>query len=530
MNGYFRLIHEKDKTCIKLIPPTDGGKPLAVNDVTDYLALKDIIYDKNTLYKAIETLEDEEVTVLLEMRATLKERECYKFTISQDYMSAHVRFYAPSVGGEEMTAQELLKDLESKGIRHGIKQDAIIGYFKNREYCEDILVAEGTAPVQGKDAYIEYNFNTDRKAKPTLNDDGSVDFFHLNVVQHCHKGDVLAKLIPAVPGKYGMNLVGARLKPADVRNTTLKYGNNIDISEDKTVLTSAVNGHVELVDGTVFVSDVLVVENVDASTGNIECEGSVQVNGNVGTNFQVKAKGNIVVKGVVEGALLEAGDNVIIARGMNGMGRGAIKAGGNIISKFLENAAAEAKGYVAADSILHSLVEAGTEINVDGKRGFIIGGKVSAVNSVNVKTLGSSMGADTIIEVGTDPKLNARVQELQKLIEAENDALKQIYSILADAKTKIAKGIKLTPEQAQHIQKLANDSSIKTENINKYTQELENLSSQTKSRDGACVVVKESAYPGTTICIGDVSMRLQKEAQYCRFIKAQGDVKITGII
>lgn len=530
MNGYFRLIHEKDKTSIKLIPPTDGGKPVSASDVTEYLALKDIIYDKTALYKAIETMEDEEQIVLLEMRETHKERECYKFTVSKDYMKAYVRFYAPSEGGEEMSPQELIKDLESKGIRHGIKQDAISGYFANREYCEDILVAEGTEPVPGKDAYIEYSFNTDKKAKPTLNEDGSVDFFHLNVIQQCKKGDLLARLIPAVPGKYGMNLVGARLKPAEARNTKFKYGKNIEISEDNLTLTSAVDGHVELIDGTVFVSDVLIVENVDNSTGNIECEGSVQVNGNVFTNFQVKAKGNIVVKGVVEGAVLDAGDNIIIARGMNGMGRGVIRAGGNIVSKFLENAAAEAAGYVAADSILHSLVTAGTEVNVDGKRGFIIGGKVSAATSINVKTLGSSMGADTLVEVGTDPKLNDRVQELQDLIEKENNALRQIYNTLADAKAKMAKGIKLTPEQVALIQKLANDSQVKTEAVNKYTQELDSLSGKAKIRDGACVVVRESAYPGTIICIGDVSMKLQKEAQYCKFIKSQGDVKITGII
>lgn len=529
MNGYFRLIHEDNKTSLRLIPPSDGGKPVAVNDVTDYLALKDIIYDKNTLYKAIETMDTEEKTVLLENRATLKERECYKFTISKDYMRAYARFYAPSVGGEEMTATELIKDLQTRGIRHGIKQDNISAFFADREYCEDILIAEGTEPEQGKDAYIEYYFNTDRKAKPTLKEDGSVDFFQLNVVQHCNKGDVLAKLIPEVPGKYGMNLVGGRLKPADVRKATLKYGNNIEISEDNSTLTSAVNGHVELIDGNVFVSNVLIVENVDNSTGNIDYEGSVQVNGNVCTNFQVKAKGDIEVKGVVEGAVLEAGDNIIIARGMNGMGRGTLKAGGNIISKFLENVKAESKGYVASDSIIHSSVIAGTEVNVDGKRGFIIGGKVTAVDTINVKTLGSSMGADTTVEVGTDPGLAIKIQELQKQVEEENNSLQQINQILAATKQKISKGAKLTAEQLQYVKTLTDGSQVKAAMLNQYREELDKLQNQTKGKEGASVIVRGSAYPGTIISIGGVSMTVQKEAHYCRFVKSRGDVKLTGI-
>lgn len=529
MNGYFRLIHENDKTCIKLIPPTGDGKPIAASDIIEYLSLKNIACDKTALYKAIEAMETEEKTLLLERRKTLKERECYKFSVSKDYMRAYAKFYAPSIGGEEMTAQELINDLTSRGVRYGIKQDEIKAFFENRNYCEDILVAEGTEPVQGKDAEIEYFFNTDKKAKPTLKEDGSVDFFQLNVVQHCAKGDVLAKLIPAVPGKYGMNLIGERIKPADVKNTVLKYGNNIEISEDKTVLTSMVNGHVELVEEDVFVSDVLIVENVDNSTGNIDYEGSVQINGNVCTNFQVKAKGNIEVKGVVEGAILEAGDNIIIARGMNGMGKGMLKAGGNIISKFLENVKAEAKGYVASESILHSKVAAGTEVNVDGKRGFIIGGKVSAVNTINVKTLGSSMGADTTIEVGTDPDLKFKVQELQEQIKEETESLQQIQQILVATKQKIAKGVKFTPEQMQYVQTLAEGSQHKNALINQYTQELDALQGQMKGKEGACVIVRGSAYPGTIICIGDVSMTVQKESQYCRFVKLRGDVKLTGI-
>lgn len=530
MNGYFRLIHEEGKTSIKLLPPTDGGDPAAVTDVTDYLASKDIIYDKNTLYKAIEASAEKPLIVLLEKRTTMTERECYKFTMTPDNMQAYVRFYAPSVGGEEMTAEELIKDLEVRGIRHGILTDAVNACFAGkRDYCKDILVAQGTEPVHGKDAYIEYYFNTDKKAKPAVKEDGSVDFFQLNVVQHCDKGDVLAKLIPEDPGEYGTNLLGARIKPRDVKKAALKYGNNIEISEDNTTLTSMVNGHVELVEGSVFVSDVLIVENVDNATGNIDYEGSVQVNGNVCTNFQVKAKGDIEVKGVVEGAVLEAGENIIIARGMNGMGRGSLKAKGNIVAKFLQNAKAQADGYIMSESILHSTVMAGTEVNVDGRKGFITGGRVSAVNCINVKTLGSSMGADTLVEVGSDPNLAVRLQELMQKVEEENNSIQSIQQILLSTKQKMAKGVKLTPEQLKYVQTLAASNQQKAGLVAEYIEEIERLQAQMKGKEGACVIVRGTVYPGTKICIGDVSMTVQKESQYCRFVKSRGDVKLTGI-
>lgn len=531
MNGYFRLMHEEGKTGIQLIPPTEGGDAISVNDVTEYLALKNIVYDKNLLYKAIAVSAEKKMAVLLEKRTTLPERECYKFTITPDNMFAYVRFYAPSVGGEQMTADELIKDLEIRGIRHGILVDAIRECFaKRRDYCKDILVAQGTEPVHGTDARIEYYFNTDKKAKPTLKEDGSVDFFQLNVVQHCNKGDVLAKLIPEDPGKAGINLLGQKMKPRDVKKAVLKYGNNIEISEDNTTLVSMVNGHVELIEDSVFVSDVLIVENVDNSTGNIDYEGSVQVNGNVSTNFQVKAKGNIEVRGVVEGAVLEAGENIIIARGVNGMGKGSLKAGGNIISKFLQSVFAKADGYIASESVLHSKLMAGTEINIDGRKGFITGGSVSAVNCVNVKTLGSEMGADTVVEVGIDPNLTVRLREVQNRIEEGHKEIQSIQQVLISTKKKVAQGAKLSPEQLQYLQTLVEANQIKSEQISELVEEMERIQGQIKGKGGACVVVRDTVYPGTKICIGDVSMTVQRKTQYCKFVKSGGDVKMAPMI
>lgn len=526
MNGYFRLVNQERKSLLRLFPPTGAGKPVDVNDVIEYLTMKDYTCDLPTLKRAVDAAQKEEQEIVVGNETRFPERECYNLTISPDRMQAYVKFYAASVGAEDMTEEEMLRDLRHRGIKCGVLTDAVHDFFIRREYCKEILVAEGKAPVQGKHAYIEYKFNTDKKAKPTLNEDGSVDFFHLNILNHCNKGDVLAVLHPEEPGEAGENIFGDRIQPAEVRKETLKYGHNIDLSEDRLVLTSQVDGHVELVEGTVFVSDELVVENVDNSTGNIDYDGNVQINGNVATNFQVKAKGDVMVKGVVEGAQIEAGGNIIIARGMNGMGRGVLKADGNIVSKFLENVTAQAQGYVASESILHSKVTAGSEVNVDGRRGFITGGRVSATNSINVKTLGSEMGADTIVEVGADPKLKDRVIQLQKQIGEDTKTLQSVQPILVSIKQKLAQGAKLSPEQVQYVQSMAAVNQQKTEAIAAANKELTDLQKQMADTSEAVIRVKGEVYPGTRICIGDVSMMVQKTTHYCRFVKERGDVKM----
>lgn len=421
-NGYFRLVKDATGFGLQIKAPTDGGESVRVGEITEYLSQRSLPCDLATLKAAVSQGQD--TVVHLDSGECPVENMTYNLSIEEDGMQAVVRLYAPSETGNKVSVQEFVNDLNFRQIRYGIKEERIREAFEKEEYCTDIVVAKGKPARHGTDAEIEYYFNTDLKARPTVKEDGSVDFFNLNTINHCKEGDVLAKLIPADPGEYGMNIQGTKIKPRDVKTASLKYGNNIEISEDKSILTSKVNGHVTLVEGKVFVSNVLDLENVDISTGNVEFEGSVNVHGNVQSNFSVKAKGNIVVNGIVEGAYLEAGGDIIIARGMAGMSKGELKAEGNIIAKFLENAKATAGGYVATESVLHSTVLAGTEITVDGKRGFIAGGRVCATNLIEVKTLGSHLGTSTIVEVGADPMVKAKFQQAQKDMAELNRVVK----------------------------------------------------------------------------------------------------------
>lgn len=529
MNSYFQLICELNCTKMKIYSPTNGGELLTVNEVTGYLKDHNVDFDLQDVNNAIVASAKGDVEFVLNNRSTFRERECYEEILSADKMKLTLRFYAPAEGGERMTVQEILRDMIHKGIRYGIKEDAVKAFVENPQYCTDIVVAEGKAARQGEDARVEYFFNTKPNAKPTVNEDGSVDFFHLNIFNLCGKGQTLAKLHPMDLGEEGKNVKGEVVKPRVVKSGKLHYGRNIELSEDGTEIYSAVDGHVSLVDGTVFVSDVLEVENVDPSTGNIEYEGSILIKGNVTTGYEVRVKGNIDVKGVVEGATLEAGGDIIIARGMNGMGRGTLKAGGNIIVKFMEGVDAHAEGYVQADSILHSNVSAGTRIEVGGKRGFIAGGKVSATQGIEVKTLGSDIGADTIIEVGADPSMKRRIYELEKALAEIDKNLASITPVLQATAINLQQGVKLAPDQLKNIQSLMQLEKQRKFEKEEYSKELEELQKKVGEDVPAEIVVRGTAYPGTKICISDVAMTVKSPMTYCRFVKERGDVKIAAI-
>lgn len=531
-NGYFQVGCTPTGTILKIVKPQDGGLMVEGREIIEYLTRNNVLYSAPAVNQGLNealTSAKPEHLVLLNKDHGDEIRESYVLRASADKMTLTARFYPPSIKGGRLNSNEVIQDLQHKNVKFGIKEDVIKEFFENPQYCTDIVIAEGKEVVQGEHARIEYYFDTDLSTKPALAEDGSVDFFNLKTFTQCQKGDILARLFPAVPGTPGMTVFGEPVKPLEVKRTTLKYGRNISIDPDGLVLTSEINGNVTLVDGKVFVSDVMEVDNVNPATGNIDCEGSVVVLGNVCENFSVKSKGTVEVKGVVEGAYIEAGENIIIARGMKGMGKGKLKAEGNIIAKFIENSDVEAAGYISTDSILHSTVRSGTEITVSGKRGFITGGKVTATNLISVKTLGSDMGADTIVEVGVDPNIKTRIAQLQKTIADNKKSIEQNEPTIASFMAKMKGGATLSMDQKMYMQSILTDQKAKKEEYEAAIEELESYQKVMDASNAARVEVTGDVYSGTKICISDVSMVVKNPMTYCQFKKIDGDVKMVSL-
>ncbi len=528
MNAFFQIINGDDSTSIRLVPATGDGNDLDISEIIQYLNFHNILFPLNDLNRAIAQLHEETV-FKLNNDVTYPIREEFFTDIKEDRMKAIGRFYPPSSKGSLMSRDEIINDLKHRGIVYGVCEDNIAKQIANKEYLTDVVLAVGTQPIQGKDAFIEYFFNTDLKARPTLLNDGSVDFFHLNIINHCDKGDLLARLHKEEAGKSGFDIMGTKIKPRDVRRMILKFGRNIELSEDKTEIFSTENGHVTLVDDRVFVSNLMEIENVDPSTGNIEYEGNVQINGNVCSNFKVHAKGNVEIRGVVEGAEIIAGGNITIARGMNGMGKGVLKADGNIVAQFIENSSVEASGYVEAGSILHSTVLAGTEIHVNGRKGFISGGRVCATTLIDVKILGSDMGTDTVVEIGISPKLKRRYKELIELTDADVKVVDRAIPILEAARAKYEAGKPLSEEQINNIRELAAVVKEKRVELAQFKTEMNDLKELLDVERQSQIMVYDTVYPGTKIVISDVSKIIKESMKYCKFIKSQGDVKMVGM-
>ncbi len=525
-NGYFQLQMTDNGTFVRLFPPTDGGEPIRMDELRQYLGMKNYSPDPVQLSKVLNEL-NAPTDFKLDSNKAFAEMEMFVLQISDSKMEAVGRFYPPSNAGASLRKEDIINDLKHKGIKAGIDEAEIDRFLKEKHYCSDYSLAKGKTAVQGTDAYIEYFFNTNPNTKPALNEDGTVDFYNLNVISKCEVGQKLATLHPEVPGEAGYNVLGERVAPRDVIKMRLRYGRNITLSEDGNTITSNVNGHVSLTEDLVTVTDVYEVTDVDTSTGNIEYNGNVQVLGNVKAGFVVQATGNIEVRGVVEGALLQAEGDIIIMRGMNGMGRGKLIAGGNIVSKFIENSDVRADGYVHSEAIMHSTITAKGDVEVSGKKGFITGGYVHSMGTVSARVIGSTMGAKTEIEVGVDPTIKERVNHLMQSTADLKKQLQQVEPVLITFTQKLKKGDTLTMEQQMYFNQLKTAYQKLKPQLTEEEKELEMLSStmDTMTSD-AIVKVQEFAYSGTAIKISDISLNLSSNAQHCRFVKEGADIRI----
>ncbi|WP_051685295.1 FapA family protein [Clostridium sp. KNHs205] len=530
-NGYFQLVIKADGTYIRLIPGRSDGKALEFNDVVNYFSKIQLYdYDVNALARAINTSKDKMIEIKLTPAIFSQVNELLDVSISPDRMYVEGYFYPPVVGGKMLTKNDILDILKRAGVKYGVIEDIIDAYLINPIYNEMITLARGLKPIEGKDAEIIYYFNTDKTLKPKEKEDGTVDFHQLDMISSINKGDLLAVLEPEVYGKPGIDVTGNAIPPRKVTKKVLKHSRDIHLSEDGLKMYSDVSGHVELVNGKVFVSNTYeVLADVDSSTGDIDYEGNVTVKGNVRAGYSIKAKGDIIVDGVVEGARLYATGQIVLKRGMQGMNKGIMEAEGNIISKFFENAVVKSGGYVSTEAILHSKISARGDIIVGGKKGFITGGEITSGTSITVKTAGSTMGTFTQLEVGIDPKKVEQYREVQKRIAAIDADLDKLLPIIETYKRKISQGEKLSPEKLEYI-RLATNNCIQLRTEYKECQnKFDMLRVEIGNSDGGWIKVENVAYPGVKIVISNVNYHVKTETHYSKFIRDRADIKVVGL-
>ena len=208
------------------------------------------------------------------------------------------------------------------------------------------------------------------------------------------------------------------------------------------------------------------------------------------------------------------------------MNKAVIKAGGNIVSKFIESVSlVEAGGNIEADSILHSKVVAKGTINANGRNGLIIGGDVKSTSLIKAKTIGNEMGTATVVGVGVNPAMKKRMDELKKSLSVKGDNKIQLTQLMTALRKKQDIEGTLDKDKQELLSKTMRNLLVLDQELNKEKKEYEQIKSNISEENNACIKVYNVAYVGTKLMFGDVCMFLKEKYSYCQFRKERGDVK-----
>jgi uncharacterized protein (DUF342 family) len=253
---------------------------------------------------------------------------------------------------------------------------------------------------------------------------GLIDYHELGDIPTVKAGQPLMRRHPPTPGIDG----------CDVRGVPLHAGPGVDevfdtpfvgavlASNDPNLLLAQEAGQPVHTRCGVTVEKVLRLRDVNMATGNIHFVGTVEVTGDVHPGMKVEASGDIVVKGLVEGAHLDAGGSVQILGGV--IAHGAVRAGQSLSVRFVENSALQAGTAIVVENMaLHSDLQAINQVLVGttaGARGRLVGGSTRATMLVRAPNLGATAGGLTQVHVGVNPAFMARYRELDHDIEHEH--------------------------------------------------------------------------------------------------------------
>lgn len=436
--------------------------------------------------------------------------------ISKDKMEAFARLLGP-VDYSISILEAFVERLKDAGVVYGIDEAAIEREVRSGEAGRSFVVARGVKPVRGDPARVELNFRPEADLKPLILEDGRVDYYNLKLVENVSKGQILARKIPATPGVPGMNVLGEVIPPLPGPDVQLRAGENVRLSDDGLTLEALIDGHPVLV-GSAKVSVLPTYHvrgNVDLSTGNIEFSGNVIVSGDVTTGLEVRAGGDVEIHGTVDSALVEAGGNVVVRRGIRGGNKSQVRAGKNVWALFVENAKVEAgKSVEVGEAIMHSKVFASEKVVVRGRRGLIVGGLTKAGKEVCAKVIGSPLGTLTEVEVGVDPRLARELSQLQNLIFTKEKEFDQAQKTIEYIRKKYT-GADLRGE----MQRTFSDTLRRRGRIFQELKELREQKDRAEREIGdvnnAVVRVSESIYPGLKVSIGCSVRLFQEEIKRC---------------
>lgn len=472
--------------------------------------------------KPDEAAEYEELCIPEETVPAPVERKAIQVMTDEDEMRTVILLPNPGEGNA-YTMTTVLSELRRQGIKRGISESRIKEILELGQYDEEIEVASGQECEDGKDGHYDFLFCTEVSNAPCILEDGSVDYQNSKHFEMVEKNQKLAVYRTATAGTYGYTVTGKLIAPKRGKELPRLRGGSIELLDDDCTYISLIEGRIVLSEYRISIYPTYTYNgDVTSSVGNIKFNGDIHVTGYVGAGVTLEATGDITINGNVEAAVIKAGGDVLIRSGVNGAGRGMIRAGNNISGKYFEKIYMYADNNIESNYILNCNSAAMGKIIVSGRKGAIVGGNSYAIYGIEAYSVGNEAGAKTHFDIGENTYFSNKAAELKKRkkeIQREVEVLKREmykYQVLSEKgelnNFSVYQNLKMAlSEKQQEMQEAAEKELDFQEN---------------RKKKNASLSVLGNAYPGCTVKIDKAKLYLGTQVTRVIFSKKENKVAI----
>ena len=427
------------------------------------------------------------------------------------------RLYA----NREDVHQAITKLLADKGIVFGIQYHNIRATADNPMFFTDIVVAEGETPKVGSDGEEKFYFRTAITTSFKEDGQGLVDYHELNLIENVEKGAVLYTWTEPQVGENGHDVYGKELPGILGQSIRKNSGVGTVVDEEKHQILADMDGQVLYKDGKVIVQNVYeVAGDVDLSVGNIYFKGTVHIRGDVREGFRIMAEGDVLVDGSVEGSQINAHGKIIIKNGINGMGRGLLKANGDIVCRYIENCTIETKASVTADVIINSKITCSGNLNLSGRRANLISGECIVGGLVTAHNFGTENRGDVVLNFAPRDGVDCSIERSYKsaLLEFEDVQRKLEFYI------NMSKKMQLNEKHQAEFKRLAAEYKDLESDLKQLKDQVEIEHKKLESSYRDLVSVVGTMYAGVSIIVGHIGFKAKSDVVYSHFWLDRGEI------
>lgn len=433
--------------------------------------------------------------------------------VSADRLHAYMRLALPPTAGLSVTLEDVLAEVERRGILAGEDLSARAAEFvqsvatavaaaasgESAPPIEPVLLAQGVPAVEAVDGRFEPNEEVLGGGKPCEQAD-QVDYFAFNTIVTVAAGARLGRVIPPEPSQVGRDVYGRELRPRCARGTAVQIGSGIVTEGEGTVecLAAAPGRFVERF-GRISVDPVLEIPgDLDFDTGNIDSCVDVHVRGTVRARFSVQTERDLYIDKVLEAAHVRTGGQLFVRGGVFGNEQsGSIDVGGNATVHLLNEAVLNAGGdLLISREILNSRVT--LRGRLVAPQSTIIGGTLYARCGGEVCVLGSDAAVTTPLSIGISVNVLRHIRQREIQIRTLQKSAEQIRETL---KPLIANLKRLNPAQRERATELMARADEFEIEVDRIRTEVDQLRAQHAPPEPATLLIQELAHPGVTLTV-----------------------------